>query len=163
MDSGSSCKVIYEHCFLKLKPSIRLLRVDSKIPLVGFSGEHSWPLGEVLLEVTMGESPYTRTKTLNFVIVRSNYPYNLLLERTTIQKIGIIVSTIHAVVKFHTPCEIDTVFSTHEPNKIEEGQKKVKENILEVMKNILSCVDTEERVIVNDKHPEQTVVIRKQL
>nr|GEW83617.1 reverse transcriptase domain-containing protein [Tanacetum cinerariifolium] len=45
MDSGSSCKVIYEHCFLKLKPSIRSLRVDSKIPLVGFLGEHSWPLG----------------------------------------------------------------------------------------------------------------------
>ncbi|GKF39719.1 hypothetical protein Tco_0119780 [Tanacetum coccineum] len=39
LDSGSSCEVIYEHCFLKLKPSIWSLRVDSKIPLVGFSGE----------------------------------------------------------------------------------------------------------------------------
>nr|GEU52241.1 hypothetical protein [Tanacetum cinerariifolium] len=29
MDSGSSCKVIYGHHFLKLKPSIRSLRVDS--------------------------------------------------------------------------------------------------------------------------------------
>lgn len=41
MDCGSSCEIIYEHCFLKLKPSIRSQRVDSKIPLVGFSGEHS--------------------------------------------------------------------------------------------------------------------------
>ncbi|GJZ49181.1 hypothetical protein Tco_0603371 [Tanacetum coccineum] len=46
MDSGSSCEVIYEHCFLKLNPSIKALRVDSNIPLVGFSREHSWPLGE---------------------------------------------------------------------------------------------------------------------
>ncbi|GJR37299.1 retrovirus-related pol polyprotein from transposon TNT 1-94 [Tanacetum coccineum] len=46
MDSGSSCEVIYEHCFLKLKPSIRSLRVDSKTPLVGLSREYSWPLGE---------------------------------------------------------------------------------------------------------------------
>ncbi|GKA71566.1 hypothetical protein Tco_0777705 [Tanacetum coccineum] len=61
MDSGSSCEVIYEHCFLKLKPSIRSFRVDSKIPLVRFLGEHSWPLGVVPLEVTMGESPYIRT------------------------------------------------------------------------------------------------------
>ncbi|GJX90914.1 retrovirus-related pol polyprotein from transposon TNT 1-94 [Tanacetum coccineum] len=41
MDSESLCEVIYEHCFLKLKPSIKSLRVDSKVPLVGFLGEHS--------------------------------------------------------------------------------------------------------------------------
>ncbi|GJY23656.1 hypothetical protein Tco_0397314 [Tanacetum coccineum] len=61
MDSGSSCEVIYKHCFLKLKPSIRALRVDSKIPLIGFSGEHSKPLEKVPLEVTVEESPYART------------------------------------------------------------------------------------------------------
>ncbi|GJY53950.1 hypothetical protein Tco_0445614 [Tanacetum coccineum] len=53
MDSGSSCEVIYEHCFLKIKPSIRSLRVDSKIPLVGFLNEHLWPLREVPLDVTV--------------------------------------------------------------------------------------------------------------
>ncbi|GJZ22893.1 hypothetical protein Tco_0559932 [Tanacetum coccineum] len=37
MDSGSSCEVIYEQCFLQLKPSIKSLRVDSKVPLIGFS------------------------------------------------------------------------------------------------------------------------------
>ncbi|GJS75217.1 reverse transcriptase domain-containing protein [Tanacetum coccineum] len=42
MDIRSSCKVIYEHCFLKLKPSIRASKVDSKVLLVGFLGEHSW-------------------------------------------------------------------------------------------------------------------------
>ncbi|GKD16160.1 hypothetical protein Tco_1205318 [Tanacetum coccineum] len=40
MDSGSSCEVIYEHCFMKLKPSIRASKIDSKIPLIGFSGEN---------------------------------------------------------------------------------------------------------------------------
>ncbi|GJR32664.1 reverse transcriptase domain-containing protein [Tanacetum coccineum] len=69
LDNGSLCEVIYEHCILKLKPSIRSLRVDSKTPLVGFSGEQSWPLGEVPLEITIGEGPLTVTKTLNFGIV----------------------------------------------------------------------------------------------
>ncbi|GJR34728.1 hypothetical protein Tco_1210412 [Tanacetum coccineum] len=55
LDSESSCEVIYEHCFLKLKPSIRSLRVDSNTPLVGFLGEESWLLGEVPLEVIIGE------------------------------------------------------------------------------------------------------------
>ncbi|GJX31957.1 hypothetical protein Tco_0241812 [Tanacetum coccineum] len=39
LDNESSYEVIYEHCFLKLKPSIRSLRVDSNTPLVDFSGE----------------------------------------------------------------------------------------------------------------------------
>ncbi|GJV16470.1 hypothetical protein Tco_1361793 [Tanacetum coccineum] len=103
MDSGTSCEVIYEHCFLKLKPSIRSLQIDSKTSLVGFSEEHSWPLGEVPLEITIGDSPYIRTEILNFVIVRSNSPYNLLLRRIAIQRMGIVVSTIHGAIKFYTP------------------------------------------------------------
>ncbi|GJY59602.1 hypothetical protein Tco_0459494 [Tanacetum coccineum] len=54
MDSGSSCKVIYEHCFLKLKPSIQASKVESQVLLVSFSGEKSWAIGEVLLEITIG-------------------------------------------------------------------------------------------------------------
>ena len=52
MDCGSSCEVIYEHCFRKLSPIIKSKRVESRMPLVGFSGERSWPLGEIPLEVT---------------------------------------------------------------------------------------------------------------
>ncbi|GJT06629.1 hypothetical protein Tco_0841091 [Tanacetum coccineum] len=44
MDSGCSCKVIYEHCFLKLKPSIKPSKVDSQVLLVGFSVEKYWTL-----------------------------------------------------------------------------------------------------------------------
>ena len=74
MDCGSSCEIIYEHCFLKLKPSIRAQRVDSKIPIIGFSGEHSWPLGEIPLDITIGECQLARTETLTFAIVRSDSP-----------------------------------------------------------------------------------------
>nr|GEV08147.1 reverse transcriptase domain-containing protein [Tanacetum cinerariifolium] len=138
-------------------------RVDSKIPLIGFSGEHSWPLREVPLEVTVGENPYTRMETLNFVIVKYNSPYNLLLGRTVMQKMGILVSTIHAAIKFHTHCGISTVFSTYEPNKVEQGQKRVKETIPEVTKDLLSCVGTEERIIVNDRIPRTIMVGGKPL
>ncbi|GKC36531.1 hypothetical protein Tco_1048915, partial [Tanacetum coccineum] len=41
MDSGSSCEVIYEPCFLKLKPSNQSSKVDLQVLLVGFSGEKS--------------------------------------------------------------------------------------------------------------------------
>ncbi|GJT16639.1 reverse transcriptase domain-containing protein [Tanacetum coccineum] len=62
---------------------------------------------------------------------------------------GVVVSTIHAAIKFLTSCGIGTVSLTYEPNKVEKGHKKVKETV------------PAERIIVNDKYPEQTVVIGK--
>ncbi|GKC88346.1 hypothetical protein Tco_1148995 [Tanacetum coccineum] len=61
MDSGSSCEIIYEHCFKKLKPTIKATKVDLETPLVGFSGECSWSIGEVPLEITIGDAPLSRT------------------------------------------------------------------------------------------------------
>ncbi|GJT98960.1 reverse transcriptase domain-containing protein [Tanacetum coccineum] len=145
MDSGSSCEVIYEHCFLKLKPSIQASKVDSQVPLVGFSGGKSWAIGEVLLEITIGDAPLSRSETINFIIVRSNSPYNMLLGRTAMQKIGMVVSTIHRAVKFYTTQGIGTVFSTHKSDKIREGVKKIRET------SPTNTKDTEEKIIVNSK------------
>ncbi|GJZ12892.1 reverse transcriptase domain-containing protein [Tanacetum coccineum] len=163
MDSGSSCEVIYEHCFLKLKPSIQASKVDSQVPLVGFSGGKPRAIREVLLEITIGDTPLSRSKTLIFVIVRSNSPYNVLLGRTAMQKMGMVVSTIHEAVKFHTTQGIRTVFSTYESEKIEEGVKKIRETSPIKTKGVLSCTDVEEKIVVNSKYPEQTVTIGKQL
>ncbi|GJZ96630.1 reverse transcriptase domain-containing protein [Tanacetum coccineum] len=110
MDGGSSCKVIYEYCFMKLKPSIRASKVDSKVPLIGFPGEKSWSIGKIPLEIMIGDPPLTRKETLNFLIVKSDSPYNMLLGRTAIQKMGIVVSTIHGAIKFHTTEGIGIVF-----------------------------------------------------
>ncbi|GJV51296.1 hypothetical protein Tco_1447037 [Tanacetum coccineum] len=162
MDSDSSYEVIYEHCFLKLKPFIQASKVDSQVLLVGFWGEKSWAIGEVLLEITIGNAPLTRSKTLNFVIVKSNSPYNMLLGRTAMQKMGMVVSMILGAVKFHTTQGIKTMFSTHESNKI-EGVNKVRETSSANLEGVLSCVDAEEKIIVNSKYPEQTVTIGKQL
>ncbi|GKD00422.1 hypothetical protein Tco_1170696 [Tanacetum coccineum] len=57
MDSESSCKIIYEHYFEKLNPTIKASKVDLKTPLVGFSGERSWSIGKVPLEITIGDAP----------------------------------------------------------------------------------------------------------
>ncbi|GJT78207.1 reverse transcriptase domain-containing protein [Tanacetum coccineum] len=155
LDGGSSCEVIYEHFLLKLKPSIRSLRVDSNTPLVGFSGEQSWPLGEIPLEITIEEGPITVTKTLTFLIVKLDSPHNLLLGRTAMQQIGIMVSTIYGAIKFHTPKGIGTIFLEYnsQKSKEEEGGSTNKYQGNEGI--ILNCIDTEERVVINDKYPEQ--------
>ncbi|GJX06006.1 reverse transcriptase domain-containing protein [Tanacetum coccineum] len=117
MDSESSCEVIYEHCFMKLKSSIRASKVDSKVPLIGFSGEKSWSVRKIPLEITIGDASLTRKETLNFVIIKSDSSYNMPLGRTALQKMGIVVSTIHGAIKFHTTEGIGTVFSTYESDK----------------------------------------------
>nr|GEV03014.1 hypothetical protein [Tanacetum cinerariifolium] len=57
--------------FEKLNPTIKATKVDLKTPLVGFSRERSWSIGEVPLEITIGDTPLLRTETLNFVILRN--------------------------------------------------------------------------------------------
>nr|GEX18582.1 hypothetical protein [Tanacetum cinerariifolium] len=109
MDSGSSCEIIYKSCFEKLNPTIKATKVDLKTPLVGFSRQRSWSIGEVSLEITIGDAPFLRTKTLNFVIVRYDSPYNMLLGITAMQMIGMVVSTIHEAIKFNTKKGIETV------------------------------------------------------
>ncbi|GKB48490.1 reverse transcriptase domain-containing protein [Tanacetum coccineum] len=83
-------------------------------------------IGKVPLEITIGDPPLTRKETLNFVFFKSESPYNMLLGRTVMQKMEIVVSTIHGPIKFHTIRGIGTVFSTHESDKVREGMKKGK-------------------------------------
>ncbi|GJZ04837.1 reverse transcriptase domain-containing protein [Tanacetum coccineum] len=142
-DSGSSCEDIYEHCFLKLKPSIQASKVDLKVPLVGFSREKSWAIREVLLEITIGETPLSR--------------------RTSMQKMGMVVSTIYEAIKFHTTQGIGNMFSTYESDKIKEGVKKIRETSPANTEGVLRYTDAKEKIVVNSKYPEQTVTIGKQL
>ncbi|GKB16138.1 reverse transcriptase domain-containing protein [Tanacetum coccineum] len=137
MDSGSTCEVIYE---TQLKCS--------------------WSVGEVPLEITIGEHPLSRTETLNFVIVKSDSPHNMLLGRTAMQKMGIVVSTIHGAIKFHTKKGVGTVLSVGEAG---EETKKARRTLTTNKERIPRCDDTEEKIIVNDKYPEQMVTIGKQL
>ncbi|GJU82307.1 reverse transcriptase domain-containing protein [Tanacetum coccineum] len=160
MDSGSSCEIIYEHCFKKLNPTIKATKVDLKTPLVGFSGECSWSIGEVPLEITIGDAPLSRTEILKFVIVRSDSSHNMLLGRTAMQRMGIVVSTIHGAIKFHTKKRIGTVLSVGETN---EGTKRARKIPATNEERVLSCINAEEKIIINNKYPDQMVTIGKQL
>ncbi|GJT38714.1 reverse transcriptase domain-containing protein [Tanacetum coccineum] len=65
---GSSCEIIYEHCFEKLNPTIKATKVDLKTPLVGFSRERSWSIREVPLEITIGDAPSQGKKLLTWLL-----------------------------------------------------------------------------------------------
>ncbi|GKA92949.1 hypothetical protein Tco_0814935 [Tanacetum coccineum] len=94
---------------------------------------------------------------------KSDFPYNMLLGRKTMLKMGIVASTIHGAIKFHTTERIGTVFSTYESGKVKERVKKVRETPPASEKGVFNCTTEEEKVVVNNKYSEQTVTIGKQL
>ncbi|GJS98565.1 reverse transcriptase domain-containing protein [Tanacetum coccineum] len=58
---------------------------------------------------------------------------------------------------------IDIVLSQYNPRDPEEERRATSEEHQEEVKDILSCVDAEERIVVNDQYPEQKIVIGRQL
>nr|GEY74286.1 hypothetical protein [Tanacetum cinerariifolium] len=83
------------------------------------------------------DAPLTRKETLNFVIVKSDSPYNMLLGSTTMQNMGIVVSTIHGAIKVHTTEGIGTLFLTYESDKVKERMKKLPEHFKGRMLDLL--------------------------
>nr|GEZ00699.1 reverse transcriptase domain-containing protein [Tanacetum cinerariifolium] len=121
-------------------------------PLIGFSGKRSWSVREVPLEIIIGEHPLSRIEILNFVIRKSDSPHNMLLGRTAMQKIGIVVSTSHRAIKFHTKKGVETILSVGEAR---EETKKARRTLTISKERIPSCDDTKEKIVVSDKYPEQ--------
>ncbi|GKD97035.1 hypothetical protein Tco_1380932, partial [Tanacetum coccineum] len=79
------------------------------------------------------------------------------------QQMGIVESRVHGAIKFHTPRGIGTIFSEYNSQKPKEEEDDPTNKHQGNEKNVLSCIDTEERMVINDKYPEQKITIGSQL
>ncbi|GKG10210.1 hypothetical protein Tco_0338956, partial [Tanacetum coccineum] len=59
VDGGSSLKILYEHCFKRLRPKVKNQMVPATTPLIGFSGDVIWPMGQTPLLVKIGDAEYS--------------------------------------------------------------------------------------------------------
>nr|GEY52832.1 reverse transcriptase domain-containing protein [Tanacetum cinerariifolium] len=80
--------------------------------LTGFSGETTWPLGQLRLLVTIGDVTHSTKAWMNFMIVKSLSPYNGIIERPGLKAIQAVPSTIHGMLKFPTKEGIVTICSS---------------------------------------------------
>ncbi|GJY45232.1 hypothetical protein Tco_0434295 [Tanacetum coccineum] len=87
---------------------------ESRTPLVGFSGEVSYPIGTITLSVTMGESERLRTIPMEFTVVKSHSHYNVILGQTGLRNLRAVASTIHSIIKFLTTNGIATMTTMKE-------------------------------------------------
>ncbi|XP_071708591.1 uncharacterized protein [Rutidosis leptorrhynchoides] len=115
VDTGSAVDVLYEHCFLQLPQDAQDRLKPPLFPVAGFTGETTWPLGRVSIDVTLEENEKRRTVALNFVVVRSLSKYNIIMGREALCEFGAIVFTVYGIMKFPTPLGVTTVFSDRVP------------------------------------------------
>ncbi|GJZ41985.1 reverse transcriptase domain-containing protein [Tanacetum coccineum] len=114
VDGGSSSEVMYEHYFRNLRAETKAKLKESRTPLVGFFGEVSYPIGTITLSVTIGEPERLQTILMEFTVVKSRSPYNVILGRTSLRNLGDVASTIHSMIKFPTANGIATMTTKRE-------------------------------------------------
>ncbi|GKE99163.1 hypothetical protein Tco_0022514, partial [Tanacetum coccineum] len=112
VDGGSSLKILYEHCFNRFRPEVRSQMVPAATPLVGFSGEIIWPLGQISLLVKIGDEEHSTSAWMNFMVVRSPSPYNEIIGRPGVMTIQAVPSTAHEMLKFPVIGETVTLRSS---------------------------------------------------
>ncbi|GJZ93924.1 reverse transcriptase domain-containing protein [Tanacetum coccineum] len=100
VDRGSSSEILYEHCFNRFCPEVKNQMIPAATPLVGFSEEVIWPLGQISLLVKICDEEHSTSAWMNFMVVRSPFPYNGIIWRPEERKIRAIPSTAHEMLKF---------------------------------------------------------------
>ncbi|XP_071688195.1 uncharacterized protein [Rutidosis leptorrhynchoides] len=74
VDTGSSVDVMYEQCFSKLPADVQALMKPTAISLAGFSGESTWAIGQLELQIELVDDcdeSLRRQALLNLYIMRS--------------------------------------------------------------------------------------------
>nr|GEV31681.1 reverse transcriptase domain-containing protein [Tanacetum cinerariifolium] len=112
IDDDSSMEILYEHCFNRLRPEIKSQMVPATTSLTGFSGETTWPLGQLRLLVTIGDVTHSTKACMNFMVVKSLSPYNGIIGRPGLKAIQAVPSTVHGMLKFPTEEGIVTIRSS---------------------------------------------------
>ncbi|GJZ18622.1 reverse transcriptase domain-containing protein [Tanacetum coccineum] len=73
--------------------------VPTTTPLIRFSGKIIWPIGQIQLLVKIRDEEHSTSALMNFVVVKSPYPYNEIIGRPGVRKLQAVSSTAHGMLK----------------------------------------------------------------
>ena len=76
--------------------------VPTNAPFIGFGGTKVYPLGTVILPVTIGDYPQQITRDDTFLVVDCSSTYNAIIGRPTLNSWKAITLTYHLMIKFPT-------------------------------------------------------------
>ena len=115
-DNRSSADILYYLTLLQMRINKERL-VPNNAPLVDFGGTKVYPLGAIMLPVTVGDYPEQITKDVTFLIVDCLSAYNSILGQPTFNSWKALTSTYHIMIKFPTEyrSESTRLNSSHRP------------------------------------------------
>ncbi|GJV23647.1 reverse transcriptase domain-containing protein [Tanacetum coccineum] len=155
VDGGSSSEILYEHCFSRFRSEVKNQMIPAATPLVGFSGEIIWPLGQISLLVKIGDEEHSTSVWMNFMVVRSPSPYNGIIRRPRVRNIRAIPSTAHGMLKFPVTGGIVTLQSS----KIIPLECTMVSGARVSQPVINQVIEEKIQVAIHPEYPEQTVAI----
>ena len=101
IDNESIANILYYQAFQQMMiERERLILINAL--LVGFGGTRVYPLGAVMLPMTVGDYPQQITKDVTFLVVNCSSAYNAILGRLTLNSWKAVTSTYHLMLKFPT-------------------------------------------------------------
>ncbi|GJW43392.1 reverse transcriptase domain-containing protein [Tanacetum coccineum] len=155
VDGGLASEILFEHCFTRLRPKIKNQLVPTTTPLIGFSDEIVWPIGQIPLLVKIGDDDHSTSAWMNFVVVRSPSPYNGIIGRQGVRKLQAVSSTAHGMLKLPVKGGIITLKSSRLV-PLECALVSGSEGTLPANK---PTVEERIKVAINPEYPEQIVMI----
>ena len=99
VDQGSSIDILYWKTFKAIRiPQAEMVPYDDHV--VGFASEKVGTKGYIELSTTFSEGKNNKTIGIKYLVIDANTSYNILLGRSSINRLMAIVSTPHLVMKF---------------------------------------------------------------
>nr|GEU57939.1 hypothetical protein [Tanacetum cinerariifolium] len=94
VDGGSSSDILYEHRFNRFRPEVRSQMIPTATPMVGFSEEIIWPLGQISLLVKIGRIVTlwsSRIIPLEYAMVLGPGEHQPIINQVTEEKIQVAI------------------------------------------------------------------------
>ncbi|KAL5550668.1 hypothetical protein UlMin_000844 [Ulmus minor] len=99
VDNGSSTDILFKSTLNRM--NLIEARIEpTTSSLSGFTGDSVSSEGILKLPVELGTNPYQHIQAVDFVIIDCPSPYNAIIGRPTLNKIWVVTSTYHLLVKF---------------------------------------------------------------
>nr|GEW91642.1 hypothetical protein [Tanacetum cinerariifolium] len=152
---GSASEIMYEHCFSRLRPEIKKQLMLATTPLIGFSSEIIWSIGQIQLLVKIEDEEHFALVWMNFMIVRSQSPYNGIIGRPGVKKLQAVPSTAHGMLKISIEGGVITLKSS----KLVPLECAMVSGPTETPSVTKPIAEERFKLVINLEYPEQTVMI----
>lgn len=110
VDTESSIDILYLDAFQKLSLTKEDLTMIMSM-LTRVTRDSISPLGIVVLSVTLGEEPRSKTIMVTFMVLELPSSYNAILGCPTLNKFRTIISSYHQAIKFPMRARVGEVRS----------------------------------------------------